>query len=140
MPTAGYAELLVAVWAGAGDTYDQYRLHVMKDDEAIAQGVSDTKRFFYVFLPAFADIGLAFLDYFVFTTQADADAASLWEAIRNNVVSRRRSAGQGETRHTDPHRSSTVATNQSDRGTGRDPHRTPSEGAHSARCVGVVRS
>ena len=77
----GYGELFLAVVAFAGDLHEQYRIHVM--DDAYVQDLGDLKRIFFIFIPSVSDIALAVLDYFIFTTQAEADS----ERLRASIVS-----------------------------------------------------
>jgi len=79
----GYGELFLAVMAGAGDLHEQYRIHVL--DAAYHQELSYLKRILLIFLPAVGDAGLAFLDFFVFTAQAEADSERLRESILSSV-------------------------------------------------------
>jgi len=79
----GYGELFLAMVAGAGDLHEQYRIHVL--DAAYHQELSYLKRILLIFLPAVGDAGLAFLDFFVFTTQAEADSERLRESILSSV-------------------------------------------------------
>jgi len=76
----GVAELVVAGLAILTDLYEQYREHVARSEK-----MTDINRFFFLFLPAIADVILAYFDFFVFTTSANDDAKLLRRSILSNI-------------------------------------------------------
>jgi len=80
----GIAELAVAAVAITYDLYEQYvlqyRLNVVRSEK-----MTDFYRFFCLFLPAIADVILAYFDFFIFTTSANNDAKLLRRSILNNI-------------------------------------------------------
>jgi len=76
----GVAELAVAGVAILYDLYEQYREHVARSEK-----MTDFNRFFWLFLPAIADVILAYFDFFIFTTSANNDAKLLRRSILSNI-------------------------------------------------------
>jgi len=76
----GVAELVVAGLAILTDLYEQYREHVARSEK-----MTDFNRFFWLFLPAIADVILAYFDFFIFTTSANNDAKLLRRSILSNI-------------------------------------------------------
>jgi len=76
----GIAELAVAAVAILTDLYEQYREHVARSEK-----MTDFNRFFWLFLPAIADVILAYFDFFIFTTSANNDAKLLRRSILSNI-------------------------------------------------------
>jgi len=80
----GIAELAVAAVAFTYDLYEQYmlqyRLNVVRSEK-----MTDFYRFFCLFLPAIADVILAYFDFFIFTTSANNDAKLLRRSILSNI-------------------------------------------------------
>ena len=70
----GYAELISGALAAIGDLKDMY-------DESRGRGMDPIQRSIFLFLPAVADVLLAALDFFVYTSSARDESVDLRQSL-----------------------------------------------------------